>query len=191
MEKIKKQGIGDLAEKEEPCRPNDMLEVDGFWDERASCCARIIENESYQSALSTNLSSWIEQILMKFPQFETDSRSIESLKQCVIIITFLEYLIQHELNGPVYPDDVPFLQKRKKNAENPLEAEGIEDLIENFCLGNFAAVADQTTRSQLLIDDNAFSVIHNFHLGFVPLYIIRGELLGLASFCRALARQIK
>lgn len=163
-------------------KASDMVEVEGFWEERQGFYKRVSENEEYKKQLRHNTETWAKQLLTQYPAISTNPKVVENLGWAIRGITFIDYFVRNELRTA----DAPLLWPRVPDSEDPLQKEGIEDLIEKFTIGDFKAAAEQVSRAQQLMDGSAFSVKHNIHLGLTPLYIVREEAIGLGGHLRAL-----
>jgi hypothetical protein len=167
--------------------PNDMLDVEGFLEERKKINDRVINNDDYKKQTDTNITDWKKIIVDKFPEYEGNPEAIELLESAIYSLSFLGYFVQNELKTV----DAPLLQNRNPDSENPLFREGIEDLREKFLAGDFRMAEEHVTTAVRLMDNNAFSAKHNIHLGLVPLYMIRERALTLGNNLRWLERYRK
>ena len=94
-----------------------------------------------------------------------------------------------KLEGERIHLDAPYLLKRQDN--NPLYEEGIEDLEEKLELGDYKGMRTQLYKGINLIDGAAFSTSHNIHDGFIPLYFMRDVASTLASNAGVLSHELQ
>lgn len=172
-----------MAEANESASPSDMMDLNGFWEERRHIYEKISDNHKYQKELATNKVTWAKALTEKYPKLQS-GQYLDSLDEAIRGLTFINYLVRNELRTA----DAPFLQPRVAGSVDPTLSEGIEDLIEKFTFGDFAAAYEQVQKGKELIDGAAFSVKHNIHMGLLPLYVLREEALGLSGHLRALEK---
>ena len=167
-------------------KPTDLLEIDGFWEEREKHRKNVWDNDKFQKQLNSSMNAWEQQIVDKYPELKKDAQILEILQSAIRELSFIDYFTRNELKTA----DAPLLQPRIPDSDEPLFKEGIEDLIEKFLSGNFEAAVEQAQTAIRIIDNSAFSVKHNIHLGLVPLYMIRESAIGLSGNIRALKKKI-
>lgn len=160
---------------------SDMMDLPDYWEKRRELYIKISDNSKFQENMKNNKEKWTQELLKRYPNLTS---SKDSLEESIRSVTFIDYLVRNELHTA----DAPFLQPRDANSSDPMQKTGIEDLVEKFVNGDFAAASEQVQNGIELIDNSAFSVGHNIHMGLLALHILREEAVGLRGHLKALEK---